>query len=88
MAAAAVVRPTLDDAGAAAAEDAGPGRRQPGQVRADDVLGIGRVGELDPLAREVQRDLGRRVVGHGPSLGRGQPLPMAAPRPAPLNPAH
>ena len=54
MAAAAVVRPALDDAGAAAAEDAGPGRGQPGQVGADQVVGVGRVGELQPLAGEVR----------------------------------
>ena len=78
VAAAAVVRPSLDDAGAAAAEDAGPGRGQPGQVGADDVLRVGRVGELDPLAGEVERDLLVRVVRHGPSVGRGNlpPWPL------------
>jgi hypothetical protein len=69
VAAAAVVRTALDDAGAAAAEDARPGRRQPGQVGADDVVRIGRVGELDPLPGEVQRHLGRDVV-HPASVER------------------
>jgi hypothetical protein len=51
------VRPVGVDALAAVAEDAGPSRGQPGQVGANDLLGIGRIGELQPLAREVKGDL-------------------------------
>ena len=38
------------------AEHARPARQQPGQVGGDQVLGIVRVVELHPLAREVQFD--------------------------------
>ena len=38
-------------------EDAGPARAEPGQVGADQVLGVGRVGELDPFPGEVQPHL-------------------------------
>jgi hypothetical protein len=80
VAAAAVVRPAGDDAGAAAAEDAGPGGRQPGEIGADDVLGIGRIGELEPFPGEVEADFLGRITGlpggvraHLPSLGRSAP---------------
>ena len=52
--AAAGVGPRGVDALAAAAEDAGPARRQPGEVGLDEVARVGRVDELDPLTREVQ----------------------------------
>src|SRR5439155_15655200 len=51
---ASVAGPALDDAVAAATEDAVPARQQPGQVRADHVLFVGRVDELDPLPGEVE----------------------------------
>ncbi len=57
MRAAAVGGPAGDDAVAAAAEDAGPAGEQPGQVGADQVLGVDRVDELDPLAGKVEVDL-------------------------------
>ena len=52
--AAAVVRAVGVDALAAAAEDAGPAGEQPGQVGADQVLGVDRVDELHPFAGEVE----------------------------------
>ena len=58
---------------AAVAEDAGPGRGEPGQVAAEALVGIGGVGELDPRAADVQGSL-----GHGPSLGAAT---VSAPRP-------
>ena len=67
MRAAAVGGAAGDDAVAAAAEDAGPAGQQPGQVGPDEVLGVGRVGELDPLPGEVEPDLARhrhRHAGH------------------------
>ena len=45
------------DALAAAAEDAGPARGQPGEVGLDQVARIGGVDELDPLSREAERHL-------------------------------
>ena len=57
VAAAAVVRPVRQDAPAAAGEDAGPPRAEPGQVGPHQVLGVGRVGELHPLPGEVQPHL-------------------------------
>src|SRR6185437_15912485 len=56
--AAAVAGPARDDAVAAAAEDAGPARAQPGQVGADPLGVIGRIDEIDPFAREVQAHFG------------------------------
>ena len=44
----------LDDSGAPTPEDARPPRAEPGQVGADPVVGIRRVGEFDPLAGEVE----------------------------------
>ena len=65
--AAAVGGPALDDAVAAAAEDARPARQQPGQVGPDEVVGVGRVGELDPFAGKVERTSRLRGLGvvHG-----------------------
>ena len=60
------------DARAAGAEDAGPVRRQPGQVAAEDLVGVGRVEELDPRAREVQVDLGH-VSAYVDALTRVEP---------------
>ena len=61
-----------DDALAAAAEDAVPARGQPGQVAAEDLLRVGRVGELDPGPGEVQRDL----LGPRPRRRRVVPAPV------------
>ena len=60
--AAAVVGPAGVDALAAAAEDARPAARQPGQVAAEALVGVGGVGELDPDAREVQRCFSHRLT--------------------------
>ena len=60
--AAAVVRAVGVDALAAAAEDAGPARRQPGQVAAEPLPGVGGIGELHPDAGGVERGL--RHVRH------------------------
>ena len=54
-----------------AAVDAGPGRRQPGEIGAHAVLRVGGIGELHPLPREVEGDLVGRLVGHAASVGRG-----------------
>ena len=59
--AAAVVRAFGEDPRAAGAEDARPPRRQPGEVAAEDLLGVVGVDELDPGAREVKVDLRHRV---------------------------
>src|SRR5262249_7631998 len=42
---------------AAAGEDARPPGQQPGQVGADHMFVVGRIGELQPLAGEVEADL-------------------------------
>src|SRR2546430_16104294 len=55
--AAPVGRPALDDAVAGLAEHAGPPGQQPRHVGPDEVLRIGRIGELDPLPRDVKSDL-------------------------------
>ena len=55
--------------GAAASEDAGPGGGRPGRVHPDEVVRIGQVGELHPLAREVEGDL-RQRVGRAPRQPR------------------
>ncbi len=78
-AAAVRLAPALTDAVAALAEDAGPAGGQPGEVAAEDLLLVGGVGELDPGAREVERDLvardlaaqgrHREVDGGGGGLG-------------------
>ena len=47
---------------AALAEDAGPARRQPGQVAAEHLVGVGGVPELDPGTGKVKVHLGHR--GH------------------------
>ncbi|CAK7288398.1 hypothetical protein SGPA1_60300 [Streptomyces misionensis JCM 4497] len=52
--AAAVVRAARLDALAAAAEDAVPARGQPGQIAAEDLLVVRRIGKLHPRAREVE----------------------------------
>src|SRR4029453_12797080 len=81
--AAAVVRPTLDDTGAPPAEDSGPGRAEPGGVGPRDGVGVGRIGELDPLPGEVEGDLVRSVVGHAASVGRANLHPWRLPRARP-----
>src|SRR5206468_3102078 len=55
--AAAVVRPPRLDALAAAAEDAVPAGGEPGQIAAEGLLVVGRVGELHPGPGEVETDL-------------------------------
>src|ERR1035437_3422651 len=55
--AAAVVGALLIDPRATAAEDAGPGRREPCQVAAETLVGVGWVGELDSRARDIERGL-------------------------------
>ena len=67
------------DATAARAEDARPARRQPGEVDAEALPGVRRVGELGPRAGDVERRLGH---AHHPRGGTpGQPLRWAhAPR--------
>jgi hypothetical protein len=71
--AAAVLGPAGDDPVAGGSEDAGPAGQQPGEVGADHVLVVGRVGELDPFTRKVERDLagtgGGRLVHHDADLG-------------------
>ena len=57
------------DAGAALAEDARPARGQPGQVAAEDLLGVGRIGELDPETGEDGIDLGHALPASGPHTG-------------------
>ena len=49
-----VVRTAGEDALAAVAEDTGPPRAEPGEVTAEALLRVARVGELDPDARHVQ----------------------------------
>jgi hypothetical protein len=39
------------------AEDAGPSRGEPCEIRPDHLIGIGGVHELDPLSGEIQRHL-------------------------------
>ena len=56
--AAADVRGVGVDPLAPAAEDAGPARRQPGQVGPDHLVGVGRVDELDPGAGEDEVHFG------------------------------
>src|SRR4051794_25656321 len=56
--AAAGVRRGLVDPLAAVAEDAGPRRRQPGEIAAEDLALVRRVGELQPGAGENGIDLG------------------------------
>ena len=53
------------DALAALAEDAGPPRGEPGDVGADELVGVARIDELHPLTREVQGHL-----RHAHTLGR------------------
>src|SRR5262249_39810778 len=57
------------DALAAAAEDAVPARGQPGQIAAEDLLVVRRIGELHPGAREVEPLL---VARPGRLLGPGR----------------
>jgi hypothetical protein len=76
--AAALLRPAGHDAVAGRAEDAGPAGQQPGQVGADEVLVVGRVEELDPLAREVEVDLSG--AGGGRSVQDDADLVTAAHR--------
>ena len=50
-------------------EHARPPRQEPRQIGRDHVLGIGRVGEFDPLARKVEVYLGGRVdLADGPTV--------------------
>src|SRR6478672_10013690 len=58
MRATAIVSAVLDDALAAGAEDARPGRQQPGQVDPEDLVLVIGIDELDPLTRKIQRHLG------------------------------
>jgi len=55
--AAAVVGSIGVDAWATTAEDARPPRGEPGQVTPQDLVGVGRIGELDPRPGHVQRCL-------------------------------
>ncbi|CAM5388908.1 hypothetical protein SANTM175S_02774 [Streptomyces antimycoticus] len=54
--AAAIAGPPRLDALAALAEDAGPPGGQPGQIASEELLVVGRIGEFDPCAGEVQTD--------------------------------
>src|SRR5664280_935858 len=63
--AAAVVGAVLIDPCATAAENAGPGRREPGQVATETLVGVSGVGKLDPHARDIERGL-----WHSPRLCR------------------
>ena len=56
--AAAVIRPVGVDAFAARPEDARPSRREPGEVAPEPLVVVGRIVELDPGAREVERHFG------------------------------
>ena len=67
--AAAVVGAVGVDALAARAEDAGPARRQPGEVEPEPLGGVRRVGHLGPGAGDVERCLGH---AHHP-MGRPRP---------------
>src|SRR4029453_4506248 len=73
MRAAAVLRATGHDAVAGGTEDTRPPGQQPGQVRADQMLVVGGVEELDPLAGEIEVHLfgagGGRSVHDDADLG-------------------
>ncbi len=58
VAAATVVGAARHDTVAAGAEDATPSRGQPGEVAAVDLLVVGGINELDPVAGEVERSFG------------------------------
>ena len=67
------VRGRRVDAGAALAEDAGPARRQPRQVAAEHLLGVGRIGELDPRRGKTRSTSGTSstlVAARGTCRGR------------------
>ena len=53
------------------AEDARPPREQPRHVRGDEVLVVSGVGERVPLAREVERNLGKGGTRGGGGIGGG-----------------
>src|SRR5664279_1115356 len=66
MAAAAIGCTSWHDAVTAVTEDAPPARGQPREVTAEDLFGVSRIDELDPLAREVEpllRNRGGSRVG-------------------------